>query len=324
MKLETHAPAKLNLCLYVGDRRGDGLHEICSLFQAVTLVDVLTMELAPGDRDEVVCPGVEGENLAAVALARFRERFGWHRPAVRVTIDKHIPVAAGLGGGSADAGAVLRLANRGSGVGAHLEDLQDLAAAIGADVPSQVEPGSQLVRGAGEVVERLPKTWHIAALLLTSEPGLSTSVVYETYDRLAQGGLLEHARHPLDRVRHRPEHGRHHTEHRSHFEHDCDLLQEAVIAAAYSPLDFKPLLQNDLEPATLELQPDAGHALYLLEEAGAPVARFSGSGPTAFGLFDSASEAEAARAAIEPRWSGGAIAVQQAPSDYALVRTSSD
>jgi 4-diphosphocytidyl-2-C-methyl-D-erythritol kinase len=298
MKLETHAPAKLNLCLYVGERRGDGLHEICSLFQAVTFGDLVTMELAPGDHDEVVCPGVEGENLAAVALARFRERFGWHRPPVRITIEKHIPIAGGLGGGSADAGAVLRLATKGSGVGAGIEDLQELAMSIGADVPSQVEPGSHLVLGAGEIVERLPKTWHIAALLLTNEIGLRTGAVYELHDHLG------HRRHDLD--------------------HDCGLLQEAVTTAGYSPLEFSSLLDNDLEPAALALLPEAGDALALLREAGAHVARLSGSGPTAFGLFDSREEAEAAQRMIAPRWSGDTIAVHQAPSDYALVRTSSD
>jgi 4-diphosphocytidyl-2-C-methyl-D-erythritol kinase len=296
VKLETRAPAKLNLCLYVGERRADGLHEICSLFQAVTLGDLVTMELAAGDHDEVICPGVEGENLAAVALTRFRERFGWHDPSVRVTIDKQIPVAAGLGGGSADAGAVLRLATKGSGVAARVEDLQELAISIGADVPSQVEPGSHLVLGAGEVVERLPKTWHVAAVLLTSGDGLSTAHVYEHHDQLGHG--------------------------RRHLEHDCGLLQEAVISGGYDPLEFSSLLENDLEEAALELHPEASGALELLTLAGAQVAHLSGSGPTAFGLFESQDEADAARETIAACWNGRTIAVHQAPSDYALVRTS--
>jgi 4-diphosphocytidyl-2-C-methyl-D-erythritol kinase len=103
------APGKLNLCLYVGPRRPDGLHEICSLFQSVTLADVVRLEQGDAE-DEVICPGVRGTNLAALALAGFRERFGWNASAVRITIEKRIPIAAGLGGGSADAAAVLRLA----------------------------------------------------------------------------------------------------------------------------------------------------------------------------------------------------------------------
>jgi 4-diphosphocytidyl-2-C-methyl-D-erythritol kinase len=298
VRLETRAPAKLNLCLYVGERRPDGLHEICSLFQAVTLGDVVAMELAPGDHDEVICPGVEGENLAAIALTRFRERFGWHRPPVRITIEKHIPIAGGLGGGSADAGAVLRLATRGSGVPARVEDLQELGVSIGADVPSQVQPGSHLVLGAGEVVERLPKTWHLAAVLLTNERGLDTGAVYDLHDRLRHG-------------------------HHRRLEHDCGLLQEAVFTSGYNPLEFGSLLQNDLEPAALQLLPEAQNALSLLHDAGASVARLSGSGPTAFGLFESRKEAETAQAMIAPRWSGDTIAVRQAPIDYALVRISS-
>jgi 4-diphosphocytidyl-2-C-methyl-D-erythritol kinase len=296
VRLATLAPAKLNLCLYVGPRRADGLHEICSLFQAVTLPDVVTMELSANGEDEIICPGVEGPNIAAVALARFRERFDWVRPAVRVMIGKHIPVSAGLGGGSADAGAVLRLATKGSGVPAELDELESLAMSVGADVPSQVRPGSQLVLGAGEVVERLQKAWHIAAVLLTSDRGLSTAEVYAMHDTLGQG--------------------------RRRLEHDCERLQEAVTTVGYSPLEFISMLENDLEPAILELQPEARRALDLLEEAGAHIARFSGSGPTAFGLFETPEQAEAARAAIAPQWEGDTIAVQQAPSDYAVVRTS--
>ena len=296
MRLTTLAPAKLNLCLYVGERRGDGLHEICSLFQAVTLPDVVTMELSSNGEDEIICPGVEGPNIAALALARFRERFDWPRPAVRVMIGKHIPVGAGLGGGSADAGAVLRLAARGSGVAATVEDLQELAMSIGADVPSQVEPGSHLVLGAGEVVERLPKIWHIAAVLLTSDRGLSTAEVYALHDTFKHN--------------------------RRRFDHDCELLQEAVTTSGYSPLEFSTILENDLEPAALELFPEAERALALLHDSGAHIARLTGSGPTAFGLFESREEAEAAQAMIAPRWSGDAIVVRQAPSDYVAIQAS--
>ena len=96
------APAKLNLCLYLGRPRDDGLHELRSLFCPLTLADRIVVTEA--EADEVVCPGVEGPNLAEAALAGLRAR-GWWRPPVRVEIEKRIPVAAGLGGGSADAAA---------------------------------------------------------------------------------------------------------------------------------------------------------------------------------------------------------------------------
>jgi 4-diphosphocytidyl-2-C-methyl-D-erythritol kinase len=102
-----HAPAKLNLCLYLGRRRDDGLHELCSLFEPLALADLI--EVSEAEVDEVICHGVEGENLAAAALAALREA-GWEQPPLRIEIEKRVPVAAGLGGGSADAAAVLRLA----------------------------------------------------------------------------------------------------------------------------------------------------------------------------------------------------------------------
>jgi len=101
------APAKLNLCLYLGRRREDGYHELCSLFCALALSDRIEVRDAAGEADEVVCRGVPGPNLVGVALDGMRAR-GWRRAPVRIEIEKRIPVAAGLGGGSADAAAVLR------------------------------------------------------------------------------------------------------------------------------------------------------------------------------------------------------------------------
>ena len=120
------APAKLNLCLYLGGTRPDGKHDLRSLVVPLSLADRITVSDA--DADEVVCRGVEGPNLAGLALAELRER-GWQRPPVRIEIDKRIPVAAGLGGGSADAAAVLRLA------GDEVAGLDLLAAHLGRGRP---------------------------------------------------------------------------------------------------------------------------------------------------------------------------------------------
>ena len=193
MNLETRAPAKLNLCLYVGPRRSDGLHEIRSVFQPITLADLVTMHNAAGGADEVVCPGIRGPNLAASALAAFRNRFAWDGPPVRVTIEKHIPVSAGLGGGSADAAAVLRLAAAAARQRPSGAELADLAMSIGADVPSQLEPRTALVSGAGERVEPLPAR-ALQGVLLAGRGALSTGDVYARADEL---GL---ARRSLDGV----------------------------------------------------------------------------------------------------------------------------
>ncbi|MBS1846502.1 MAG: 4-(cytidine 5'-diphospho)-2-C-methyl-D-erythritol kinase [Actinobacteria bacterium] len=276
-----HAPAKLNLGLYLGRVRPDGLHELCSLFEPLALADLL--RITEADRDEVVCPGVEGENLAARALSALRER-GWDAPPLRIEIEKRTPVAAGLGGGSADGAAVLRLATP-EGVrtfgsqasksrNAVVEDLPAIAAELGADVPSQLRPALALVRGAGEKVEPLPAPTEHAVLLLPGGGGLSTKDVFDEADRLGLG---------------RPE---------SELDEIATRLRAAAGAGA-SPLAYADLLVNDLEPAAMSLRPEIGDALDALRRVGAPAAFLSGSGPTAVGLFPTLGEAEAAAADLD-------------------------
>ena len=103
------APAKINLCLFLGPTRADGRHELVTLFDSVTLYDELSVE--PAGSDHVACQGVAGPNLVGDALSALRAA-GWDGPPVHVEIDKRIPVAAGMGGGSADAAAMLRVAVR--------------------------------------------------------------------------------------------------------------------------------------------------------------------------------------------------------------------
>ncbi len=146
------APAKVNLCLFLGGPRADGRHELVTLFESVSLFDELRLEVLSTGGDEVVCAGVEGPNLAEAALRELRAR-GWSAPPVRIEIVKRIPVAAGLGGGSADAAAALRLAGALSPLPPGLAD--ELARHLGADVPSQLQPGVTLGTGAGELVEPL-------------------------------------------------------------------------------------------------------------------------------------------------------------------------
>jgi 4-diphosphocytidyl-2-C-methyl-D-erythritol kinase len=263
--MQIHAPAKLNLCLYLGPRRDDGLHELCSLFEPLSLADPIAVIEA--EHDEVICAGVEGDNLAARALAALRER-GWDRPPLRIEIEKRTPVAAGLGGGSADAAAVLRLA-RGEVTG-----LKEIAAGLGADVPSQLVPALALVRGAGEDVERLPSPAPHAVVLLPDGGGLSTAAVFAEADRLGSGrGAAELA----------------------------DLAERLRLAAGAgaSPLSYAELLVNDLEPAARSLRPRIGAALDALRAVGAPHALLTGSGPTAFGLFEDLATASAAAAALD-------------------------
>lgn len=266
------APAKLNLCLYLGPRRDDGLHELCSLFEPLALADSIVVGEA--ERDEVLCPGVEGDNLAARALAALRDR-GWEGPALRIEIEKRIPVAAGLGGGSADAAAVLRLArDPGVGLAGWIPDLEAIAAGLGADVPSQLSPALSLIQGAGERVERLPDPPPHAVVLLPGGGGLGTAEVFAEADRLGLGRDAAELEDLAGRLR-------------------------AAAGSGASPLAYPDLLANDLEPAARSLRPEIGAALDALRATGASLALLTGSGPTAFGLFASVAEAHAAADAID-------------------------
>ena len=249
--IRERAPAKVNLLLHVGPRRADGLHGLCSLFASIDLADEVTIESA--DTDQVVCPGVEGPNLALAAVQRFRAHGDPGLPPLRVTIDKRIPVAAGLGGGSADAAAVLRAANAIAGKPLSSNALRALGAQVGADVPSQIEPGHALVTGAGEIVE--PLALPPMTLLLVADPeGLSTAEVYRQADALGT------TRERLD-----VDHAR---------------------ALASRPLaELAAALENDLEGAALALRPELSARMDALRQAGALAARVTGSGPTVFGVF---------------------------------------
>lgn len=267
------APAKLNLCLYLGPSRDDGLHELCSLFCPLALSD--RVEIGSDDVDEVVCDGVEGPNLAAAALAALRER-GWRSPPLRIEIDKRIPVAAGLGGGSADAAAVLRLAD------GEMPALAEIAAVLGADVTSQLDPGFALVRGAGERVERLPAPGEFAAVLIPGDEGLSTAQVYAEADRLGLGRSA------------------------AELEELAGRLREAAGGSA-SPLRYADLLRNDLQEAAIALRPEIADALDALRGAGAEATLVTGSGPTAIGLFEDIVAADRGAGELPPRYANAIV-----------------
>jgi 4-diphosphocytidyl-2-C-methyl-D-erythritol kinase len=271
--LHDTAPAKVNLCLFLGPvRAADGRHELVTVFQPVTLADRVALEPAPlgAGADEVICPGVEGDNLAETALRAFRARTGWSGPAVRLRIDKAIPVAAGMGGGSADAGAALRLAARAAGVDddAHLHEV---AAGLGADVPGQVRPARYLATGAGERLRTLPEPPAYGLVVVPAAQGLSTAAVYRQADRMRLARPQAELAERLDTVE-------------SH--------------AAGLPAD---LVVNDLEPAARALCPAIDDALAATREAGALRAFVCGSGPTVIGLFADVDAARGAAVALAGR-----------------------
>jgi 4-diphosphocytidyl-2-C-methyl-D-erythritol kinase len=257
--------AKLNPVLHVGPPRPDGLHPLCSIFASLDLADVVEVEPAGEDAgsDSVDCPGVRGVNLAQEAAAAFRRRVS-ALPRLKIRIDKRIPVAAGLGGGSADAAAVLRASNRIAGDPLPDDALREIAAGLGSDVPSQVEPGHALVQGVGEIVEEveLPP---LGVVLVAQEEGLSTASVYAQLDRMQ--GWRERL--------------------------DPQPLRELVHS-------FDPrALENDLQAAALALRPELAQVLERLRGSGSLGTLVSGSGPTCFALFSDREQAERSAREIE-------------------------
>lgn len=323
MRLTALAPGKTNLCLFLGGTRADGLHELVSVIEPLSLADELTLEPLPGaalvaaapgvtdagcaaGEDDVVCAGVEGPNLAGEALAAWRAASGWEVPPLRLTIVKRVPVAAGMGGGSGDAAAALRLAARAAGRPADDPLLAQLAPRLGADVPSQVALGPVLVGGAGEDVRPLAPLPPHGVLVLPSPHALSTPDVFREADRLGLGrGAAELA--------------------------TCRAALEAALTAAAvdarsgggpAPVLPPELLVNDLEPAARSLCPSIGDALAAARDAGADHALVSGSGPTVVGIFHGPggpAAAEAAAAALRARFPGAA-GVRPVDAAFAAVR----
>jgi 4-diphosphocytidyl-2-C-methyl-D-erythritol kinase len=262
--LRALAPAKVNFGLRVVGRRPDGYHELESLFLPLTLADELEIELGPGPRPRVelafegAADGVPAgsDNLAWRAAAGFLEAAGLAR-RVSVRLRKEVPAAAGLGGGSSDAAAVLRGLDRLLPGTLGPEALRGLALSLGADVPFFLDPRPAIVRGVGERCEPLPSGWPPTTLLLVN-PGepLSTAAVFAAWDRAA--GAPRAGRPPLE---------------------------ELVREAARDPEALGMLLENDLEQAALGLCPAIAKLRQGLCEAGALGVGLSGSGATVFGVF---------------------------------------
>jgi 4-diphosphocytidyl-2-C-methyl-D-erythritol kinase len=258
--LSTLAPGKVNLCLLIGAPRADGLHPLVSLVQPTRLADTVTLE-AGGERDEVICPGVTGENLALRALRDFRAGTGWDPPPQRLTITKRIPIAAGMAGGSSNAAAALRLASQASG----LAIPPQLAMRLGADVPVMLANIRALMSGAGEHVEPLPGAAP-PLVILPLDAELSAGEVYRAFDALATPRTADELVQAAERIR------------AGDFEHI-----------------------NDLEGPARALCPAIDPALEALREAGVAHPMVSGSGPTVFGLSDDPEAVARLRAAGYPR-----------------------
>ena len=248
------APAKLNLALVVGPVRGDGKHEVVTVMAPLELADDVDLDSA----EALSVEGYAGDTLVRGALLALASAAGtdgrW-----RVTIEKRIPVAAGLGGGSSDAATALRLANATLDEPLGDERLHELAAGLGADVPFFLTPGPKLARGDGTILEpiELPGDFAVVLFLPDGATKSSTASVYDAFD--ARGGA------------------------------DGFGDRTAVLEGALQAGDLAALPPNDLASS-----PHAGR----LKELGAFRADVTGAGPVVYGLFSEPDEARVAGQAL--------------------------
>jgi 4-diphosphocytidyl-2-C-methyl-D-erythritol kinase len=261
-------PGKVNLFLGVGDRRDDGYHELTTVFHAVSLCDEVTLRTADLLSLQLVGEGagqvpVDERNLAWQAAELMADHVG-RAPDVEITIDKSIPVAGGMAGGSADAAAVLVGMNALWELGVPRRDLHAMAAELGSDVPFALHGGTALGTGRGEELATVLSRNTFHWVLAFGAGGLSTAAVYAEIDRLRVGGSPPQLTDP-----------------------------EPLLAALSSgdPHALAPLLGNDLQPAALSLQPNLRRTLRAGAEAGALAGIVSGSGPTCAFLCASAEAA---------------------------------
>jgi 4-diphosphocytidyl-2-C-methyl-D-erythritol kinase len=263
-------PGKVNLYLGVGDRRDDGYHELTTVFHAVSLLDEVIVRNADVLSLEMSGEGVESlptdeRNLAWRAAELMAEHVG-RSPDVAISIEKSIPVAGGMAGGSADAAAVLVAMNTLWELGVPRRDLHALAAQLGSDVPFALHGGTALGTGRGEELATVLARSTFHWVLAFAEGGLSTPAVFSEIDRLRDKRRDQPPR--LDDP-------------------------EPVLAALASgdPAELAPLLGNDLQPAALSLDPGLRRTLRAGADAGALAGIVSGSGPTCAFLCMSAAAA---------------------------------
>ncbi|NYF17434.1 4-diphosphocytidyl-2-C-methyl-D-erythritol kinase [Microbacterium sp. AK009] len=261
-RVHVRAPGKLNVFFEVGAVQPDGYHDVASAYQAVSLVEDLWAErddefsLTVSGSVDVSGVPVDDRNLALRAARLVASEIG-HRGGVRLHIDKHVPVAGGMGGGSADAAAALVACDALWGAELGSSGLHRLARRLGADVPFALMGGTAIGTGRGDQLNRALAKGRFDWVVVTSEEGLSTPEVYGHLDAMrARSDIAPSPRSP---------------------DVDPGVLQalrvgDAVALAAH--------VRNDLQAAALSLRPDLRDVLELGESSGALVGMVSGSGPT--------------------------------------------
>ncbi|HUV30870.1 MAG TPA: 4-(cytidine 5'-diphospho)-2-C-methyl-D-erythritol kinase [Acidobacteriota bacterium] len=273
-QVRIEAPAKVNLFLEVLNKREDGYHNINSLFQAVSLADLLELEITekPGIQIDLTPPGVlptDEQNLVTGALRLVRDRFSV-ASGLRVRLEKNIPIAAGLAGGSSDGAAAILACNVLFGLGLEVSEMAALGLELGSDLPFFFSGGQALVRGRGELLEEtdLPTDYWLA--MVVPQVAISTR---DSYARLNLGLTTGRKAFSLD---------------------GCQTVKELVTALR--------LTGNDFEKVQISSYPELGRIKEGLSEGGAMLARMSGSGSTVFGIFAEEPSREQVRSLRREGW----------------------
>ena len=260
-----YAYAKINLGLKILGRRGDGFHDILSVFQTVDLCDRLVFRHAGQGQIILSCDDADlpvgPENLVYKAISAFRSYTGMAR-GVEVVIEKRIPMAAGLGGGSSDAAAVLRVLNRAWEAGLSSRELREIGATLGSDVPFFVrQKGTAVVSGRGESVRYVPWSADVVYVLVCPGFQVHTGWAFANYKKTLTG----------------------------HGEYDNFINSVKDLPVS----DFWGRIENDFLPLIVQSYPETRDILSRLTDAGALIASMSGSGSTLYGVFESRDVAEA-------------------------------
>lgn len=269
------APAKINLALHVTRRRDDGYHDLESLIVFADVADELRASAADADSLEISGPfapalGPGGNNLVMRAVSAFRQRWPGLAPdGLALHLVKNLPVAAGIGGGSADAAAALRILAKMADADVPVADLADLAATLGADVPACLLSRPLMARGVGEILSPLATFPNCHLVLVNPLVPVATADVFRR--------LRAHDNYPLP------------------------TLPEPLTRPAQLGL-WLGETRNDLQPPAVKLVPVIGDIIEdLAEMQGCILARMSGSGATVFGLFGSEGQAHQAAQVMRGR-----------------------
>jgi 4-diphosphocytidyl-2-C-methyl-D-erythritol kinase len=254
------APAKINLGLWVKEKRPDGFHEISSVMQTISLADTITLKEISEEGIHIFCnhPEVptDSKNLAHQAARIFLEKFGIE-PNLAIKIDKKIPIAAGLAGGSSDAGAVISGLARMYEKPVTIPDLMEMGAKIGSDIPFVLHGGLALAEGRGELLKfyEPPRPPMAVVIVVPNGVKVSTRWAYENY--VPGNNLTKSEIFPQILTAYR--------------QRDLDSLGKVIF--------------NDLESVTLHRYPEVERIKQLLGRTGEGIVQMSGSGPSVFGLF---------------------------------------